>query len=386
MSSRNLNDEGMMMADRKKTPDMFADMTAAPMDAVALAVGDGSVALPVSKCRMDGGTQSRVRIDEGVVKRYQDDLANGDRFDPIQAYFDGTDYWVWDGFHRVNAHKALGLAEINAIVKQGTRRDAVLASTGANPKHGLQRTDDDKRRAVMVLLEDEEWGKWSDRKIADTVHVSHPFVAGLRKLVSGNVTTIPTTNVVDLPVVEPTTSAPVNGRSKPAPVPVAKPAPIFLPASLESEWDALTWAVHDWAMEKLPDSRRLFELKDMIVTRQNGRYWKGIVSAVEAAGVTATQGAIISAVSKVRLALVDNAVPARDVVEIIDTYQQVPRVSHNVTAVVTAEPPEIKPRWRAEHQPDGTRWLIYNKDGKEKMWVLSAAEAMFLSAELAHPL
>jgi hypothetical protein len=243
----------------------------------------------------------------------------------------------------------------------------------------------------MVLLEDEEWGQWSDRKIAETTRTAHPFVAQLRKLVSGNVTT-PAVKVVDLPVETPTTVAPVNGRSKPAPVPVAKTAPIFLPASLESEWDALTWAVHDWAMQKLPDTRRVFELKDMIMTRQNGRYWKAIVSAVEAAGVTAPQGAIISTVSKVRLALTDNTVPARDVVcETVDTYQQVSTVSQeivtaNVTANVTVEPPEIMPRWRAEHQPDGTRRLIYNKNGKEKMWVLSAAEAMFLSAELAHAL
>jgi hypothetical protein len=134
---------------------------------------------------------------------------------------------------------------------------------------------------------------------------------------------------------------------------------------------------------KLPERLRKHELQDMIMTRQNGRLWKGIVSAIEAAGVTATQGAIISAVSKVRLALTDNTVPAREVIEIIDTYQQVPIVSHSP---VVTEPPEIMPRWRAEHQPDGTRWLIYNKEGKEKMWVLSAAEAMFLSAELSHPL
>lgn len=383
MSSRNLIDEGMMMADRKRTPNMFVDVPASPVDALALAMGDGSVLLPVSKCRTDGGTQSRVRIDEPTVNRYKDDLANGDKFDPIQVYFDGTDYWVWDGFHRVRAHAALGLAEINAIVKQGTRRDAVLASTGANPKHGLQRTVEDKRRAVMVLLEDEEWSQWSDRKIAETTRTAHPFVAGLRKLVGGNVTTPAAIKVTKLPVVEAETiaRAPVNGRSKPAPTPVVRKVPAPQPQPI-SEWDALTWAVYDWAM-KLPESRRLFEMKDMIMTRQNGRYWKQIVSAVEDADVTASQGEIISAVGKVRLALQDNTVPVRNACEIVDTYQQVPRVSH-------IEPPEIKPRWRVEHQPDGTRWLIYhslfNKEGKEKVWVLSAAEAMFLSAELAHAL
>ena len=373
MSSSNLIDEGMMMA-RQPTPNIFAEMNTGSSDALALAMGDGAVMLPVSKCRMDGGTQSRVRIDEPTINRYKDDLANGDRFDPIQVYFDGMDYWVWDGFHRVRAHAALGLAEISAIVRQGTRRDAVLASTGANPKHGLQRTTEDKRRAVMVLLEDEEWSQWSDRKIAETTRTAHPFVAGLRKLLGGNVTT-QTISVVDLPVETPTTSARVNGRSKPAPVPVSKPAP----APQVGEWDDLTWAVHDWAM-KLPERLRKHELQDMIMTRQNGRLWKGIVSAVEAAGVTATQGAIISAVGKVRLALTDNTVLARNMCETLDTCQQIPSIP------TITEPPEIMPRWRAEHQPDGTRWLIYNKEGKEKMWVLSAVEAMFLSAELAHPL
>lgn len=374
------------MADRKTTPNMFVDIPASPVDALALAMGDGSVMLPVTKCRTDGGTQSRVRIDEPTVNRYKDDLANGDKFDPIQVYFDGTDYWVWDGFHRVRAHVALGLAEINAIVKQGTQRDAVLASTGANPKHGLQRTMEDKRRAVMVLLEDEEWSQWSDRKIAETTRTAHPFVAGLRKLVSGNVTTPATIKVTKLPVVEAETvaPAPVNGRSKPAVTSVVKK--VSTPQSQPvGEWDALTWAVYDWAM-KLSESRRLFEMKDMIMTRQNGRYWKQVVSAVEDAGVTtATQGAIISAVGKVRLALADNAVPVREVYKNIDTSQQVPSISI-LSGKDAAEPPEIKPRWRAEHQPDGTRHLIYNKDGKEKMWVLSAAEAMFLSAELAHAL
>lgn len=47
-----------------------------------------------------------------------------------------------------------------------TKRDAVLYSVGANSTHGLPRTNIDKRKAVMTLLEDGEWSQWSNREIA----------------------------------------------------------------------------------------------------------------------------------------------------------------------------------------------------------------------------
>lgn len=95
--------------------------------------------------------------------------------------YDGNDYWLWDGFHRLDAHKKAGCTSIRANVKQGTRRDAVLASVGANNNHGLRRTNDDKRRAVITLLNDAEWVKWSDREIAQQCKVSHTFVGKMRQ-------------------------------------------------------------------------------------------------------------------------------------------------------------------------------------------------------------
>ena len=47
---------------------------------------------------------------------------------------------------------------IAALVKAGTRRDAVLAAAGANAAHGLRRSAADKARAVDALLTDDEWG------------------------------------------------------------------------------------------------------------------------------------------------------------------------------------------------------------------------------------
>ena len=44
----------------------------------------------------------------------------------------------------------------------------------------MRRSNADKRRAVLLLLQDEEWGKWNDSKIARACAVSHTFVASVR--------------------------------------------------------------------------------------------------------------------------------------------------------------------------------------------------------------
>ena len=50
----------------------------------------------------------------------------------------------------------------------------------------MRRTNDDKRRAVTVLLTDDEWQKWLDNKIARQCGVSQPFVSAVRKELSSN--------------------------------------------------------------------------------------------------------------------------------------------------------------------------------------------------------
>jgi hypothetical protein len=76
--------------------------------------------------------------------------------------------------------KKAGLVTITADVRQGTRRDAVLFSVGANASHGLRRTNEDKRRAVTVLLTDSEWAVWSNMEIARRCAVGEALVRTLR--------------------------------------------------------------------------------------------------------------------------------------------------------------------------------------------------------------
>lgn len=149
--------------------------------------------LPIAALRLNGGTQPRALVEPHTVQDYADALDGGAEFPPVTVFYDGNAYWLADGFHRVQAHEQLRRAEIAADVRQGTRRDAVLFSVGANAQHGLRRTNADKRRAVETLLRDAEWGKWVDAEISRRTGVSAMSVGRYRaELISNNVIDAPT--------------------------------------------------------------------------------------------------------------------------------------------------------------------------------------------------
>lgn len=136
--------------------------------------------IALSDIRLDGGTQPRASIHQDWIKEYAEDMVSGAKFPPVILFFDGTSHWLADGFHRTHAAEASGATSIEADVRQGTQRDAILFSVSANASHGQRRTNDDKRRAVLCLLNDPEWGGWSDNAIARKTGVSQPFVSGIR--------------------------------------------------------------------------------------------------------------------------------------------------------------------------------------------------------------
>jgi len=133
----------------------------------------------IDTIRLDGGTQPRAELNQATVEEYAEAMAQGADFPPVTVFHDGQEYWLADGFHRLHAARKAELAEIAADVRQGTRRDAVLFSVGANAGHGLPRSNDDKRRAVMTLLMDDEWSRWPQTKIAKACCVTRQYVCGL---------------------------------------------------------------------------------------------------------------------------------------------------------------------------------------------------------------
>jgi ParB-like chromosome segregation protein Spo0J len=140
------------------------------------------VTLRLNEITLDQKCQPRKELDKDTVNEYIERMQEGDKFPPVVVFDDGEKKWLADGFHRYEASKLTGFMDITAEVKEGSRRDAILYSVQANADHGKRRTNADKRKAVMTLLNDLEWSKWSDREIAKRCLVSNRFVSNLRNL------------------------------------------------------------------------------------------------------------------------------------------------------------------------------------------------------------
>jgi len=137
--------------------------------------------LRISEIRMDGETQPRSQIDTVTVTEYAEAMERGDKFPPVSVIYDGDDYWLYDGFHRVRAAEKRGKFQIRAEVEQGTREDAVWESLASNKKHGLRRSQADKRRAIKRALKHTYGAEASNSKIAKHIGCSHATVRKYRK-------------------------------------------------------------------------------------------------------------------------------------------------------------------------------------------------------------
>ena len=130
---------------------------------------------------IDAGTQQREKINDDVVQEYAESMRCGFKFPPITTFFNGAQYFLVDGFHRYWASKLLEISDVESDIHEGTKREAILYSAGVNGTHGIRPTNADKRKAVLILLNDDEWAKWSDNQIAKHCKVTQPFVSKIRK-------------------------------------------------------------------------------------------------------------------------------------------------------------------------------------------------------------
>jgi hypothetical protein len=137
-----------------------------------------AIELPLENIRLDGGTQVRVEIDEPTVQRYREVISDGGTLDPIQVLHDGSEYWPWDGFHRIHATRGAGGHTILAHIGSGTRKDAIRKALSANKKHGKPLTAADRMNAVKIALR--EFSELSDGVIADEIGASPRSVAKYR--------------------------------------------------------------------------------------------------------------------------------------------------------------------------------------------------------------
>lgn len=141
---------------------------------------------PLKQLTILKGLQCRRGIDEGAVMEYVDYLKSDEDTEMIAIEvmrLPDNRIVIIDGVHR---HKAYGLAErtqIPTMVREGTMDDAKWAAAAANQSHGIRRTLDDKRRAVVAALRHPNYasGSVSMRDVAKHVGVSHTMVQDTAK-------------------------------------------------------------------------------------------------------------------------------------------------------------------------------------------------------------
>ena len=138
--------------------------------------------IAIEEIKTDCSTQMRCEINQSIVKEYRD-LIDGDEWpfdDPIIVFSDGKSYWLADGFHRLEACKDASSVMAECEVKKGNLEAAQDYALQANGKHGLRRTNEDKKKAVEFALNCERWANKSDNMIAKHIGVSQPFVGSIR--------------------------------------------------------------------------------------------------------------------------------------------------------------------------------------------------------------
>lgn len=137
--------------------------------------------LGLSEICVDHAIQSRVKTSVDYEHEFSEAMLRGDVFPPVTVFFDGRTYWLADGFHRYGATSKLAqfderFASIRCDVRDGSRRDAVIFSAGANKKISIPRNDNDKRRSIRMVLEDEDGFTWPRCRISRHCGVSPHLV------------------------------------------------------------------------------------------------------------------------------------------------------------------------------------------------------------------
>ena len=105
-------------------------------------------------------------------------------FPPLRVWFDGSQYWLSDGFHRLAAAKRAGFKYVTASVENGSLEDAIWDSYGANSRHGLPRRRLDVIATIQRALLHPHATALSNVQIAKRIGIPETTLRRWRKRLS----------------------------------------------------------------------------------------------------------------------------------------------------------------------------------------------------------
>jgi len=123
---------------------------------------------------VDPTIQIRRSNREQTIQRYEEAF---DKLPPVDVFETSEGLLLADGFHRVAAARRLGIAEIEANVRKGTREEAAEHAVIANTKNGEPLTADERNAGVRRLKQLHPG--WSLREIADAMSIGAQTVSNI---------------------------------------------------------------------------------------------------------------------------------------------------------------------------------------------------------------
>lgn len=127
----------------------------------------------------DSRCQSRTGIDLALVQEYADAIKEGAELPPLSTIHADDGYYLYDGFHRLEAYRQAGTRNVVIEAEPGDVWDAIERSCAVNAIHGKRRTPADVKNAVGKILEvmHHRGVKWSQGEIAERCAVSQSTVS-----------------------------------------------------------------------------------------------------------------------------------------------------------------------------------------------------------------
>jgi len=134
--------------------------------------------LSIDLIQVLGTVQPRATLNEDAIADYAEHYAPDSKLPlpPLRVFHDGERYILSRGFHRYTAATRAKRASLECEVLKGDERAAILDAMLDNDAHGVRLTHADKRKAVNRLLDDKEWGRLTQAKIAEMANVSPRMV------------------------------------------------------------------------------------------------------------------------------------------------------------------------------------------------------------------
>ena len=120
-------------------------------------------------------------LEERIVTSYIQEIEPTRSCSALKACFDGTDYWLFDGYHRLEAMRRLGFNTCTVQIFKGSRRDAFRRYIKDKLRCVNTKTF---KHCIQILSEDQEWSNFDTSELARLFDRKQVFFKSVRHLKS----------------------------------------------------------------------------------------------------------------------------------------------------------------------------------------------------------